>query len=227
MAVTLTAAAGPVPGTRKLYDYRTAVQLQDDFVSGGNTSGTIGALGWHFSGGAYAIQSSEAGAPGIGRRSTSASSGVTAYFFLNNSKQDMFTAGSMNVLWRGRLNTNDVNTTVRIGAAYLLNTTPTDGQYFEKLDADTNWFAVARAASVQTGTRTDTGVAVDTSLHTFRVIRTASAVIRYEIDGIVVATHIANIPSQALTPGYQIINSTTADKTFDHDYFEMEYEVSR
>lgn len=227
MGVLMMPAAGPVPNTRKLYDYRSSVQLQDDFTHGGATTGIIGALGWAFAGGVASFQASESGAPGIFRRTTSASSGVTAYMMLNTGTQEVFPAGSMDIMWKARLNTNDANTTVRLGAGYLVNTSPSNGQYFEKLDADTNWFAVTRAGGVQTGSRTDTGIAVDTSFHTFRVIRTASATVRFELDNVLVAVQTANIPSQALTAFVQIINSTTEDKTIDMDYFEVTYEVTR
>lgn len=225
MPVVATAAAGLLPGRNKLYDYRTCVQLQDDFLSGGNTTAVVGALGWHFVGGVYAVQASEAGHPGIGRRNTTAASGTVSYTILNNTKQDILTAGPLDLLWVARLNDIDANTTARVGAGYLVNLAqPTNGQYFEKLDADTNWFCVTRAAGVQT--RTDTGVAVNTAFHTFSIIRTGSSV-RFELDGVVVATHTTHIPSQALTPAIQIINSAAADKTIDLDYFELEYEVSR
>jgi hypothetical protein len=218
----MTPAAGPVP--YQDCDYRSAICLEDDFASGGTTSGTVGRLGWSFVGGAVAYQTGEANEAGIVRRNTTAVSGTTAYM-IPQFLQDVFPAGSMNLLWKARLNTNDANTTVRIGAALFINTTPTNGQYFEELDPDINWFCVTRAASAQT--RTDSGIPVDTSPHIFQVIRTLSANVRFLIDGVQVCNHTTHIPSQALTPAMHIINSAAADKTIDVMYFKLRYEVNR
>ena len=218
----MTPAAGPVPYFD--CDYRTAICLEDDFASGGTTSGTVGRLGWVFAGGAVAYQAGESNEAGIARRNTTASSGVTSYM-MPQVIQDVFAAGSMDVLWKARLNTNDVNTTARIGAAYIINASPTNGQYFEKLDGDTNWFCVTRAAGAQT--RTDSGIAVDTNPHLFLVSRVSSTVVRFLLDGVQVCSHATHIPSQALTPANHIVNSTTADKTLDLMHFKLRYPVSR
>ena len=217
-------AAGPVPYLD--CDYRTAICLEDDFVSGGTTSGTVGRLGWNFAGGAVDYLAGEANEAGIARRNTTGSSGVTGYTMLSTD-QDIFVAGSMDVLWKARLNQVDANTTFRIGAGYIVNASPTNGQYFERLDADTNIFCVTRAAGVQTGSRTDSGVAADTSPHWFFVKRTASTLVQFFIDGVEVCRNTANIPSQALTPFAHVINSTAADKTLDLMYFKLRYPVSR
>lgn len=220
----MTPAAGPVPF--QSCDYAVAICLEDDFVSGGTTSGTVGQLGWFFGGAGttVAYQPGEANEAGIARRNTTATSGIVSYI-IPQGIQDVFPAGSMDVFWKMRLTQVDANTSVRLGAGYIVNATITNGQYFERLDADTNLFCVTRAGGVQT--RTDSGVAADTSSHTFYVSRIASSIVKFYLDGVLVCSHTTHIPSQALTPFAHIVNSTTADKTMDLMYFKLRYPVSR
>jgi hypothetical protein len=72
---------------------------------------------------------------------------------------------------------------------------------FEKKDGFDNWFAVARAAGVETATAVDTGVAVSQTLSRMRVEWHGEDVsedglrrVRYYIDGALVATFSANLP---------------------------------
>lgn len=218
---TMRSAGAPVTPT-PLYNYKTGYRFQDDFLSGNVTTGSLGNLGWGTGGGVAATSPvSEANHPGILQRSTGGSSGQTAYLHLAFTQGDLL-AGSADMTFLVRLNTNDADTLVRVGSMYLINTTPTDGLYFEKLDADTNWFYVTRAASGQVGSRTDTGIAVSTGWITMRIVRNASATVAFYLNGAYIGQQTANIPSaQGTTPGLQITNSAAAIKTIDIDYFEI------
>ena len=217
----LTQAAGPVPNPTMLYDYRTSVQLQEDFLGGSTASGAIGRHGFGSGGGSTTSLASEANHPGIVRRDTSASSGtVTSLSLYPASSSALDPAWPTDELWIVRLNTNDANTTVRVGSLSAFGSSPpSHGMYFEKLDADTNWFCVTRAGGVQT--RVDSGIAVGTDWVTLRRQRTAAGV-TFMIGAVAVGgLFTTTIPTALLNPTVQIVNSAAASKTIDIDYFQI------
>jgi len=205
-----------------LYDYKTSFKLQDDFGTGTATDGNVGDLGWLLP---FATASSVRPSdnvpiirPGIFRLGTTAVSGTPAYICLSTDLLVNSTALNT-VIWVIRLNTNDGNVTVRNGLQNAsAGNPPLDGIFFEKLDADVNWFCVTRNSGVQT--RTNSGISIDTLFHTFSWVRTISGVI-FSIDNNVVATNTTNIPTISLVPEAYIINSAAANKTMDIDYFQM------
>ncbi len=218
MAGILTSAAGPWPRSA-LYNYRSGVQLQDDFITGSTTSGTVGALGWG-TGGTITSMTSTAANPGQIQLDTSAVSGTISR--LNGfGSFPVWMANAIDLTWILKVGTNDANTTIRAGLTNNWAGNPaTDGIYFEKADADTNWFAVTRASSTETP-RSDTGVAVGTSAFVaFRIVRSTSSATFY-INGARVATKTTNLPAVAGGPGVMIINSAAAAKTIIADYFEI------
>lgn len=199
-----------------LYPFQSTIYLQDEFLTG-NGSGAFGSLGWSTVG--ATIQGSETNRPGIMRLDTTAVAATQARMSFSNSGALDYTIGNIQ-FWVARVNTNDANTLVRIGAGNSVALSPPgNGVYFEKLDADTNWFCVTRAAAVQT--RTDSTVAVNTSFNTFRIARNSSGV-TFSINGTsVCGTHTTNIPSTTfISPLVFIINSAAAAKTIDVDYFQ-------
>lgn len=198
-----------------LYPYRSSVMLQDDFLTG-NGSGSWGDLGW-LSAGTVSIIGSEVNRPGIVRLDTGAVSATQARIsFSNSAAYDP--ANPHRILWMARVNTNDANTTIRIGAGNSVATSPpTHGIYFEKLDADTNWFCVTRSGGVQT--RTDSTTAVDTNFNTFLFVRNSSGATFY-INGTQVCSQSTNIPTAFVSPYVFIVNSAAAAKTVDADYYE-------
>lgn len=201
-----------------LYPFQSSLFLQDDFVSGASASGSIGNLGWSTQNGTTSYQSSIANRPGILRRDTSAVINTIAALHLSPATP-MLASMNHQMVWIARLNTNDANTTVRIGVqASVVGNPPNDGIYLEKLDADTNWFCVTRSGGVQT--RTDSTIAVNTSFNTFSHSRNASSVI-FSINNTAVCTHTTNIPTVVLGPNLQIVNSAAAAKTIDIDYAQF------
>lgn len=201
-----------------LYPYQSSVFLQDDFILGTATSGSIGAIGWS-GGGTITVRPSETNRPGIIRASTGAVSGTVSFISFNSLA---ITPSLQHVInWGTRLNTIDANTTTRIGSGDPVSSNPpTDGIYFEKLDADTNWFCVTRAAGAQT--RTDTGSAIAVAFDKLEYKRTTSNV-EFMIDNALVCTHTTNIPTSPISALTQIINSAAAAKTIDIEYFQLVY----
>lgn len=73
-----------------------------------------------------------------------------------------------------------------------ISLTPTNGVFFRS-NGVANWFAVTRAAGVETAT--DTGQALDNVWRKFEIRQVNTSVVTFLIDDVVVATHQANIPS--------------------------------
>jgi hypothetical protein len=198
-----------------LYPYRSTMFLQDDFITG-NGSGSWGDLGW-ISAGTVSLQNGETNRPGIIRLDTGAVAATQSRISYSNSAA-IDPANTHTVLWAARVNTNDANTLVRIGSGNsVAGTPPTNGIYFEKLDADTNWFCVTRSGGAQT--RTDSTVAVDTNFNAFTYTRNSSGVF-FLINNTQVCSQTTNIPTTFIAPYLFIINSAAASKTVDADYFE-------
>jgi len=225
MAAQLTQSAGPIPFDQ--YAYNSSCYLRDEFFGGVGVTGSIGDLGWNFNGGSVSAGGGTTNEPGLYTLATGGSSGTTCSIYTHGTAT-MFTPGTHDLVWRVRVNTNDANTTIQIGMQdSVTSVTPTNGCYFQKLDADTNWFAVSRAAGTQTGTRTDTGIAITTSFTTFRIVRTASAQVDYYINGILVATHTTNIHAANCNTVLAIKNSAAADKTMSVGFFSLLVPVTR
>lgn len=202
-----------------LYPYQSTVEVSDDFISGLNTNGTTGALGWIINGGTSTNLASVAGRPGLFQKNTSGVSGTIAQLVTSGTSSVLDPASNHFILFIARLNTNDANTTLRIGAANAFSANPpADGVYFEKLDADTNWFCVTRAGGVQT--RTDSGTAVTTNFTTYSFNRNSSGV-AFFINNTQVCNQSSNIPTAQYVPGLHIVNSAAASKTVDIDYFRL------
>ena len=123
-----------------LYDYQTSIELQDDFLTGGTTTGTIGVLGWAFTNGTAANVASTQNNPGILRRSTSGAINQAAWLGLNLGPTEQLHSGNdHSIACVVAAETFDNQTTIRLGMANTMNTaSPTFGIYFEKLAADTN-----------------------------------------------------------------------------------------
>ena len=205
-------------GGENLYRYQNTIMLQDDFSFGGNSSGITGNLGWTLGAGSIAGQASEANAPGIFRLGTTAVSGTIGRLLFNATAVFplSFPQETISIC---RLNTNDANTTVRIGYVNSSGANPPNhGVYFEKLDADVDWFCVTRAASVET--RVDSNINVNTSFNKFRITRTTTGV-QFYVNEQFVTEIPTNIPTIDVAPCYQIVNSAAADKTLDIDYFQL------
>lgn len=200
-----------------LYPYKSTIELQDEFLSGVVSSGTVGTLGWFVTGTTTGIPG-ETNAPGIVRKDTGAVSGTVSSLLLSGTQAQIVPASIYNQLFRARINTNDANTTVRIGLSNSCTVSLGTGSYFEKLDADTDWFAVNNNGG--TTTRVTTGIAVNTSFNIFSISKTASAV-EFRINGVLTNTISTNVPASSIQPCAQVINSAAAAKTFDIDYFQI------
>jgi hypothetical protein len=202
-------------------DYRLGTFLSDEFATGGDSSGTIGSLGW-FSAGTITTPSATTRNPGQRQIDTSAVSSTQARITALGSSIGVFDpAVFTRLVWVVKLNHNDTDTAVRLGMGNNTSSNPpVNGIYFEKLLADTNWFLVTRAASSQT--RQDSGVAATTAdFVTFSVVRDTLGV-SFFINSVLVSIPITStIPTTYLNPMAWIINGAAASKTLLVDYFEI------
>jgi hypothetical protein len=203
-----------------LYDYSTSVKMQDDFISGTNVNGSIGALGWTAFGGTSQAGGSDTNNPGLIQRDTSAVSGTVAYMILSGSQSIIFPQLIIDETFIVRANVIDAFTSIRSGITSNAQTSPpSNGIYFEKADADVNWFAVTRKANVET--RTDTLVAVISNFVKFRIVKNGTSSVLFYLNNVLIATHITNIMVGSSIPFCHIANSNAVSKTLDIDYFEM------
>jgi hypothetical protein len=193
--------------------------LIDDFMSGSAGAGATGTQNWYWFNGALSVPDGEANHPGIVRKTTGAVINTYALIYLLLSAGGpVLPAATFDQTWVVRLNTNDANTTVRVGmGANCAANPPAAGIYFEKLAADTNWFRITRSGAVQT--RTDHGVAVSTGWIKFRIRRINGTTLGFSINGGTEAQVTANIPTVGLTPHVAITNTAAADKNIDVDFF--------
>lgn len=193
-----------------LYPYRSMIEFNHEFffstlltLTGGTTTAIV----------------SETNRIGLIRRDTSAVINTYTGTSISGTSSSIFGDLPHSLIWVVRLNVNDANTSAKIGAqSSAFNITPAQGIYFEKLGPDTNWFCVSRSASVET--RTDSGIAVNTSFNTFSYTRSSSQ-IEYFINNSLVCTITTNLPSSSLNPTVALQNLDAASKTVDFDYFQM------
>lgn len=202
------------------YNFRTEVFLQDDFLNESTNSGSIGDLNFSTLQGTTTVPIPEVNHPGIVRRATGASAGTVSTLKLGTSEASFIPSDGHMVMWLVRLNTNDSDTVVRIGSFPNSVADPfTDGIYFEKLLADTQWNIVARASSSET--RINTGIDVSTNWALFSYIRTQMGVL-FSINNTPVGSLITTtIPTVRIHPGTMISNGAAASKTIDHDFFQF------
>lgn len=204
---------------KTLFPSSSRIYLEDHFVTGINTNGTVGALGWVVNGGATSAQSSVTSHLGIIRKDTSAVGSTVAQLSLYSGSAAIDPALTTSITFVVRANHNDSDTAIRVGAGNALTTDPpTHGIYFEKLITDTNWFCVTNASG--STTRTDSGVAVSTGWVKLNFRRSSSGV-QFMINGTVVGMNTATIPTTFINPGVQIVNNVASSKTLDVDYFSL------
>lgn len=207
-----------------LYNYRLTYSCQDDFLTGSQSTGSIGSLSWS-SAGTVTVQGSNGTYLGRYLLDTSAVSGTMARITFASSANFASTK-IYTMLWIVQFTSIDANTTIRIGAVNAITANPPDfGIYFEKLDGDTTLFCVARTSAVET--RVDSGYTLSANNIATLSYKRLSDRVEYYINGQLVATITTNVPSALISPIASIINSAAAAKTVIVDYFEMTSEVTR
>jgi hypothetical protein len=203
-------------------DLRQSVLVHEEFAGGVATSGQYGQNGWvSLSGGTITYNFSEANHVGM-YRMASAAAGVLCGMYLNCHMVSGENFISEFVL---RPNHADSDTQVRFGWSDVSGDPPTNGIYFEKLYADTNWYAVCRTGGTQT--KQSLGYAVTAALWERATIRRKGAsAIGFNIDdeignGVDDYTMTTNIPTGQLVPFFSVKPQVSTNKTLDADAFQL------
>ncbi len=201
-------------GRERLYEY-------EDFISNSLSSGGIGKMGWKFTGGTITeVDSADVGHPGVVRRDTGAGAGTASYMYLfSTSIHAILPAETFDTTWIIKLDQTDTDTAVRFGLQSTNANPPSDGIFFEKVYADTNWFAVCRASAAQT--RSDMSVATAVAWVALRIRRINGTTIGFTINNGTEVTINSNVPTAGLSPLCLIINQSAVSKTVQIDYWEL------
>lgn len=194
----------------------------DDFTTGGAASGQIGKWGWIKSAAGNVARIAGTGNhPGIISVDTSGTISTRAYIVAASPANTGFTAdGLFDISFVAKLATTDTDAQFRIGLTSDETTqTPADGVYFEKLYADTTWFPVTRASSLQT--RGTAMLATDTSWHSFRLRRLTSTAVAFSMDGGTEQQLTTNLPTGGVSPFVAAVNQAAASKSIQVDLARM------
>lgn len=226
--VTVTTGGGGGGGSsRSGVDPATASYMRDDFQIGTTVGGAIGELRWTNINTAIIQQTSETNHPGIIRASSNVASGVCLKPSGGRTDQFLF-ADSFDMFFIFRANGTLANSTNRFGIFLFstaeTNNPPTDGIFFERLGADTNWFGVTRAASTQT--RTNTAVAANNNFMRFRIRRIDASTIGFTIDGNAEVTATTNVPTGACYVNIQMF-PLSGTQAADIDFFDLLISITR
>lgn len=204
-------------------DPRTTFSQFDDFNKGTTVSGNLGEFHWTFANGATTQQASEADHVGIVRRESSTTGNTAAYLTTpTNAIGFLDPTDDFDITWLIRQIENDSDTLLRIGlgSAWTTVTAPTNGIYFEKLPADTQWFGVARATSQ---TRSTAVANTSTNWDTLRMRRIDANTVGWSVNGgteqTLVAPGVTTFPTAVMPLGLIISNNNqAANKRVDIDY---------
>ena len=225
MTISCGSSFPPLAAATETYDY-------DDFVSGA-CQGNItynSKLGWQLnsnSGGETVSCSSDVATnhPGVLTASTLGTSGSDAALKWPNTSitpADTFTYRALVKM--------SATTTVKYSIALTddnFNNVSSDGCYFEKLTADTNWFVACMAAGVAS-TRQDTGVAVGTGWIAFQIQRTSASNIAFRtattlggLAGATVFNITTNIPTVNIRPAFFVESTAAVVRAMAIDYADL------
>jgi len=202
------------------------VSLSNDFISGSSTNNLIGAFGLSRSGpGGQDIIPLSVGHAGIIRlRTQNNVAGTPARLHQGSLTNDTFFSfnSPFSLSMVMRLNSIDANVISRFGICNdAANDPPSDGIYFEKLQADTEWFAIIRANDVETRVPTNKTIVADFSQFELRFININT--IGFKIDNGTEIT-VTNQPSSATVQMYvQLRHFTNGQRSIDFDYFNLEF----
>jgi hypothetical protein len=227
--IQVLSGVAPATGGSSATRHNTEI-VKDTFMANRNSNGAYGDLSWTGAGGtklAYKV----AGLPGVVRAQTATTINTVNYMVSTDNLNS--TIGSFDITTPGttryyyRVNQTDADYVTRIGFACATATAaqPQAGAWFEKTGTDTNWQRVVRNASTET--KADTGIPVDTNWNWF-ILRTTGTGVGFTIGtGGTESIITTNMPTAPCSYWVMITNTTAADKSYDIDYFESEFPVSR
>lgn len=227
-----------VDSTSAVFEYPTGFDIvsryraqdDDDFMTGGITSGLIGKLQWTVTAitgtaGTHTV-TGEAGRPGIFTFVTSATNPSTIQLCLATcTGLTIDPDDNFSVRFVVRVN-SDVADFVRVGLAGSAASPPPLGIYFE-VTSGGNWFTVTRDAATACPSgadRTCTDTAIDEVAGTWYnlLIRRVGTAVYFYNNNVQAAVHTdtSTIPTTSLVPMIQIGTTSAASKTVGIDLYE-------
>ncbi len=204
-------------------------EIEEEFAGTGTADGTIGRLGWTKIGStSFAYGAMEAQHPGVGAVTTSGTglcgliaspvgAGTLQMSSANFDLDAIVKAGSG----------SDSTSMYRVGWGNDPTADPPDdGIWYEKLYADTTWFAVTSLAGVKT--RQTVGSVTANWIH-FRMMRRHSSTIGYIVGSFLNNENVTALlfnsggvfPTVMLSPFIQARNSAGSARTFSVDYMRQ------
>ena len=205
-------------------DPRSPRVLSDEFTIATTEGGEIGEQGWNFTNGTWNLINPEANRPGICRRASTAVSGTIASAFTGGggAVPAIQVDQAVEMTWLVRPVTADADFDLRFGlSSDFTSQTPLNGIYFEKLAADTNWFAVCRASSVQT--RVNTGAAFSAGWFNLKRRQISATSMGFTVNGAAEVVVDTNVPAAtiAMVYGFHIVPQSANARSVDTDFFSM------
>jgi len=238
----LTTWAGITPGLNvatQLADYTTedVCSFREDFISGTNTDGSIGALGWRiYSTAGTSAQTyilGELNHPGIFRIKSGATSGNGQQITLAGSGVVAFTDPTQYAFTLRFIFRIDATTSVRFRAGFGNGTTAVATRFFgvrfDTTLADTDFMAVAYNSDGTENQASSLGVAANTAWHNVEIEQVSTTSIRVRMDGGAWATIASEVPfgTLFLSPFAFVETQTSAARQCDLDLIALSMTVSR
>lgn len=206
------------------FDPANKFELYFDFVNSLSSCFTSFTL----NSGTVAAIPSETQSPGIIQMATVAATG-TGLIYGNTSY--LVDTGPFTAKFRARVSaaaTGGQDYDAYIGVTSQVDQTgPGVGAYFYHSSADSSWIARTKQAGT---TSTDTAIAVPAAtFQTFQIEFDADCTsVQFFIDGTLVATHTANIPTAVVAPSFGITKTAGSTSiTLDVDYVRLEQFIAR
>jgi hypothetical protein len=205
------------------------VAIQEWFVSGNTTSGSIGTLGWNLLGTgtpAYTRVNNNAGSlAGSGQIATSASANNRSTLLLGESEtREVFVLNNLQILQfeLGLVATATRRDFVGMQADYSqdpLAATDCLGFAYDSA-VGPNWFAVARAAGL--GTPINTGIAASTSRALFTLLQLTPGTVTFHAGDTLVHTASSGLPTVGMNVGFRVETLAAAAAQLRPGYFGVE-----
>lgn len=204
----------------------------DEFLAGSTETGEIGAQGWNTTASgtaANAQQAGEASHPGIWRAQSGTTSGNNSRIHLGNAVTTgiLIPADVARLQFIVRVPTvTTVTMKVGLGQDVSVATAAqwgTAGAFFELDSASSaNWRTITRQASAST-TNTSGSAVTAGNWFVLEMVRLQNGNWQFAVNGTVIFTHSANLPTTACNIGLLVQTGTAAARNADIDFYGINF----
>jgi hypothetical protein len=222
----------------QMFDPTKAVTLFDDFMSGTNATGSVGSLGWEFTGTGGILTNPNPNSSGTLGEVLATSGGTNTNPFLvylsyittvPPADNPGWNSQIFDMRWRIKLaKTTSVAYFFGLESGGLAEATATDfiAIAYNTGASDTGFTLITKTSS---GARNavSIGVSADTSYHTLRLRGDGTGRVYASVDGGTEVSTTTSVPSAALIPASCVTTLTNATAAFRLDYWWMFMELAR